>query len=83
MEISFARQMISLAGAVTILVAYIAHQLKWMDARKPVYNLLNAIGAAILCYIALRPFQAGFVIMESTWTVVSLYALARGLKTSD
>ncbi len=47
MEISFARQMISLAGAVTILVAYIAHQLKWMDARKPVYNLLNAIRAPI------------------------------------
>ncbi|MEY2414394.1 MAG: hypothetical protein QOD84_3000 [Acidobacteriaceae bacterium] len=80
MEISLARQVISLAGAVTILTAYIAHQLHWMDANKPLYNTLNAIGAAILCYIALRPFQAGFVVMESTWTIISLYALARGRK---
>ena len=80
MEISFAKQIVSLAGAVVILTAYIAHQLNWMDARKPLYNILNALGSAILAYIAIHPFQAGFVVMESAWMVISVYGLARGWK---
>ncbi|GAC1436929.1 MAG: hypothetical protein NVS1B11_19340 [Terriglobales bacterium] len=80
MEVSLAKQIVSLAGALLILTAYIAHQLNWMDARKPLYNILNAVGSAILAYIAIRPFQAGFVVMESAWMVISVYGLARGWK---
>lgn len=80
MDISFVRQAISFLGAMTILVAYVGHQMKWMDAGKAAYNLLNVVGSAILAYIALHPFQLGFVVLETTWAIISLYALVRGAK---
>ena len=72
-----ARQFASFAGALLILVAYVGHQMGWMDSRKAWYNILNAAGSAILAYIAFRPFQVGFVVLEVTWVLISLYALAR------
>ena len=83
MDMAIARQLASFAGALLILVAYIGHQLKWMDARKAWYNILNAVGSAILAYIALHPFQVGFLVLEASWTVISLWALVQGWKTRD
>ena len=77
MNILLARQAVSFVGALLILVAYAGHQWQWMDARKPAYNLMNAAGSAILTYIAFHPFQLGFVVLEVTWVLISLYALAR------
>lgn len=77
MEISLARQMASFVGALLILVAYIGHQMHWMDARRASYNLLNVVGSAILAYIAFHPFQIGFVVLEITWALISLYAMFR------
>ena len=74
-------QLLSSLGAALILIAYIGHQVKWkpMDSLRVPYNLLNTAGGAILAYIALRPLQVGFAVMESTWTVVSIVALYRVL----
>lgn len=80
MEISILRQAVSFAGAVLILFAYMGHQFHWMDSRRAIYNILNAVGSGILGYIALRPFQLGFVVLEGVWTVISLYALVRGMR---
>lgn len=77
MQISLARQIASFAGALLILVAYAGGQFGWMSPRKSLYNVLNAVGSAILAYIAFRPFQIGFVLLEVSWTLISLYALAR------
>jgi len=80
MDIFLARQLASFVGALLILVAYVGHQLHWMDARRPGYNILNAIGSAILAYIAFHPFQVGFVVLEVTWTLISLYVLFRPVR---
>ncbi|HEY1262221.1 MAG TPA: hypothetical protein VGF06_01790 [Terriglobales bacterium] len=77
MDISLVRQLASFAGAVLILTAYAGHQMKWMDSRSVKYNLMNAAGSAILAYVAFHPFQAGFVILEGAWALLSLYALLR------
>ncbi len=77
MDIALARQLASFVGALLILIAYAGHQLRWMDARSAGYNILNAIGSAILGYIAFHPFQIGFVVLEVAWTVISVYALLR------
>jgi hypothetical protein len=77
MDISLVRQLASFVGALLILVAYAGHQLRWMDPRKATYNSLNAVGSAVLAYIAFHPFQVGFVMLEVTWTVISVWALLR------
>jgi hypothetical protein len=82
MEISLARQAASFAGALLILIAYAGHQLKWMDSGKSPYNILNLVGSAILAYLALHPFQLGFVVLESAWAVISVFVLAKSKRSS-
>ena len=79
MKISFAKQATSFTGAMLILVAYVGHQLEWMDSRGAAYNILNAVGSAILAYVALSPFQIGFVVLEFTWVAISIWALFRNM----
>ncbi|HSS99245.1 MAG TPA: hypothetical protein VLK33_19555 [Terriglobales bacterium] len=77
MDISLVRQAASFVGAMLILFAYVGHQMKWIDSSKPSYNILNTIGSGILAYIAFHPFQIGFVVLESVWALISIYALVR------
>jgi hypothetical protein len=77
MSISLAQQVLSFIGAMLILTAYVGHQMNWMDSRQPIYNVLNAIGSGILTYVALHPFQVGFVLMETVWAIVSVRAIFR------
>jgi hypothetical protein len=67
-------QIVSTIGAMLCLIAYAGHQLQWIDAKSILYNLLNIIGSGILVYVAFRPFQAGFVLMETVWLLVSIIA---------
>jgi hypothetical protein len=83
MEMGLFNQLLSFAGALLILVAYVGHQLKWLKPRSAVYNVLNALGSGILGYIALRPFQAGFVVLEFVWAGISLYALTKAFRDRD
>lgn len=80
MPIPLQTQIVSSVGAAFILIAYVAHQFGRMDARGLPYNLLNVAGAGILTWVALSPPQVGFLVLEATWTVVSLYALARAFR---
>jgi hypothetical protein len=77
MEISMWRQSASFVGAMLILVAYAGHQMGWMNPRRAAHNILNAVGSAILGYIVFHPFQVGFVFLEVTWVLISIYALLR------
>lgn len=75
-------QVLSFVGAVLILIAYVGHQAKWMLPHSRGYNLLNSLGGGMLAYTAFHPFQIGFVIMEVTWFLVSLAALAKTFRTA-
>jgi hypothetical protein len=72
-----ARQLISFLGALLILIAYVGHQVGWINARGAAYNILNGLGSAILAWIAFHPFQVGFVVLETVWTIVSIWPLLR------
>jgi len=77
MNMDLTRQLISFVGALLILIAYAGHQIGWVNARRPLYNILNGVGSAILFWIALHPFQIGFIVLEGVWTVISVWALLR------
>jgi len=83
LDIALLRQLASFAGALMILIAYVGHQMSWMNSRGAWYNILNAVGSGILFYVALHPFQIGFIVLEGVWTLISVYALARPRKIAD
>jgi hypothetical protein len=70
-------QLFSFAGALLILIAYGGHQFGRMNPRSLTYNLLNAFGSGILGYIAFFPFKLGFVVLEITWALISVWAIFR------
>jgi hypothetical protein len=82
-DLALMRQVASFVGALMILVAYAGQQMGWMNSRSSLYNILNAIGSGILLYIALHPFQIGFILMESVWTIISVYYLVRPRTIAD
>ena len=82
MQITLTTQIASSLGALLILIAYIGHQFHWMDSGKPLYNILNAAGSGVLAWLAFRPFQLGFFILETVWALVSVYALMKSIQRS-
>ena len=77
-------QVVSIFGALMILIAYTANQFGWMAALSLPYAVANAAGAATLTVVAALEEQWGFLLLEGVWTLVSLIAivkLTRGRKT--
>jgi hypothetical protein len=65
-------QLVSVAGAIMILLAYAGNQRGFMDRRRPAYNLLNLIGSGLLAWIAIVDGRIGFIFLESAWALLSI-----------
>ncbi len=70
-----AYQIVSLVGAILILFAFGAQQLRRLEAATPAYQSLNFFGGICLFIAAIASRQLGFVLLEGTWTVASAYGL--------
>ncbi len=73
-------QALSLTGAVLILIAYGAVQLGRMDPRGLAAGVLNLVGSLLVAASALAPANAGVLLLEGSWALISvgtLVALAR------
>lgn len=66
---------LQLLGALLILSAFALSQTGRLDARSYLYILLNLVGGAILAILAYQQVRWGFVLLESTWTLISLISL--------
>lgn len=71
-------QLVSLAGAVLILAAYAALQMGRLDPKSRAFNLMNFVGSALLTWVAVVDRRAGFILLEATWALLSLWPLVRG-----
>jgi len=74
-------QIISVIGAVMILIAYAGNQRGWMGRDSAWYNVLNLLGSGLLAWIAIRDRRVGFIFLESAWALLSippLVAMRRG-----
>jgi uncharacterized membrane protein len=73
-------QVISMVGAVLILAAYAGSQAGRMDRRSTSYNALNLAGSALLAWVAIINRQAGFIVMESAWVLLSIQPLFASMR---
>ena len=68
-------QLIQVAGAILILIAYPAGLTgRWSTDSLP-YLLLNLVGAAILAVLAAISENWGFLLLEGVWTIVTAWTL--------
>ena len=66
---------LQLAGALAILAAFIAVQLKLTSPNSYPSLMLNLVGSAILAVIALEGRHWGFLLLEAVWAIVSAWGL--------
>lgn len=70
-------QLMSVAGACLILLAFALLQLGRWRADQPIYLWANMLGAGLLSVVAWLEQQWGFLLLESVWTLVSGHGLLR------
>lgn len=75
-------QLVSLAGAVLILAAYAALQMGRLDPKSRTFSLMNFVGSALLTWVAVVDRRAGFILLEATWALLSLWPLVRGTRAT-
>lgn len=70
-------QVTSVLGAVLVLGAFAAHQLERLARDTYAYQLMNLIGGASLTVAAMATKQAGLILVEGAWTLISLFGLLK------
>ena len=74
--------LIGSAGVGLILLAYFLGTEKLMKTDSKMYFVLNIVGAGLATTASLLLQYWPFVILEATWTLVSLYGLMKAMKIS-
>jgi hypothetical protein len=73
-------QLVSVIGAIVILVAFAAQQFKKLEPETTTYQALNLVGGICLCITAVASRQYGFILLEGSWAIVSAVGLVRVLR---
>ena len=75
-------QIVQVIGALAILVAFVAAQVRVFDVRSFAYLSLNFAGALVLGFVAWHERQYGFLLLEGVWTIVSAWGLVTRFRGS-
>ena len=67
-------------GVALILIAYFLNTERLIPVNGKFYFVVNVIGAALACYASFLIGYWPFVILEGTWTMVSIYGLMRTMR---
>jgi hypothetical protein len=67
-------------GVALILIAYFLNTERLIPVNGKLFFVINIIGAALACYASYLINYWPFVILEGTWTLVSIYGLMRTMR---
>ncbi len=70
-------------GVALLLIAFLMTLFKKWSQDSWFYILMNTIGAGLACASSVLIHFFPFIILEGTWMLVSLYALAKYFKQRD
>jgi hypothetical protein len=73
-------QVISVLGALAILAAFAANLFGWIQPSNLWYSVANFLGSAVLTVVAVIDQQLGFLLLEGTWALVSLWGIFSALR---
>jgi Flp pilus assembly pilin Flp len=73
-------QVISVLGALAILGAFSATLFGWIQPSNLWYSVANFLGSAVLTVVAIVDQQLGFLLLEGTWALVSLWGIFSALR---
>ena len=73
-------QVISVLGALAILGAFAANLFGWIQPSNLWYLVANFLGSAVLTVVAVVDQQLGFLLLEGTWALVSLWGIFAALR---
>jgi hypothetical protein len=77
---SMLMQILSLVGAALVLVGFGGQQFAGLKSEGLVYGLLNLVGSALLASSAVVPLNAGVLLLETAWALLSLNVVVRALR---
>jgi hypothetical protein len=73
-------QVISLIGAMSILIPFAASQLGRLRTQSMTYQMMNLVGSSALTAVAVLESQYGFILLEGVWALMSLVGVRRVLR---
>jgi hypothetical protein len=73
---------IGFMGVLILLFAYLLNLAGKISKDGLLYRVLNIVGAGLACLASWLIHYLPFVLLEGTWTLVSLAALIRYFKTN-
>lgn len=75
-----ANDTIGTIGVGIILIAYFLNNFSFIQRNGNLYFVLNIIGASIACYASYLINYIPFVVLEATWTIISIIGLIQNIK---
>jgi hypothetical protein len=76
-------EIVGMMGVLQFLLAFLLLQLDKLTTRTLTYQLLNAIGAALILYSLCFRFNLSAVTIETCWLLISIYGVVRILSRTD
>jgi len=73
-------EIVGILGVAQILTAYFLLQLGKVTTQQLSYQVLNAIGAAMVLYSLCFRFNLSAFTIETAWLLISVYGIAKVLK---
>ena len=71
---------VGLIGTLLVLLAFFLLQVDKLRGNGPIYQLMNAIGAAAIIGSLFYEFNLAAMLLEIAWLAISVYGIVRGLR---